>query len=120
MGCAVCANAANATVKHGDTGDKAKVIANLTDSRGTPIDLTGFTAVALHLRSRADASVETVVGGVEGDPSLGVVSWEPTDANWLVIEPGTYDAEWTVTFGVTSITAPSAGYSVIQIDAALA
>ena len=120
MGCTACATGANATIKHGDVGEKAKVIAILTDSRATVIDLTGFTSVALNLRSRADASVATVAGDVEGDPALGVVSWEPIAADWLVIFPGTYDAEWVVTFPTSSITAPSAGYSTIQIDAPLA
>lgn len=120
MACPACATAPNATVKHGDTGTKAKVVAVLTDSLGHPVDLTGFTGVLLHLRSQQTGVTVSVFGTVDGDPQQGVVSWTPNDADWIVVLPGRYSVEWEITFTASELTAPTDGYSELLVSAELA
>ena len=117
-----CATAPQATLKHGDTGEKSRLLADITDKSGAAVDLTGFTQVLLTLRARFTGGPTTsVFGGVEGDPVLGRVFWEPVAADWLVIVPGSYDTEWQITFvGPSILTAPSDGYNTLDIAEALA
>lgn len=99
-------------LKTHDTGKP--IVATLTNSDGTPINLAGCTVkVIISANIGATAIVNRAV--TVTDSAGGIVTYTPLTAD--VATAGTYMAEWEVTTGSGGVfTVPDPGYDTIQID----
>lgn len=95
------------TIKQGDT---APPYAAVLEVDGVPVDLTGATVKFLMERNRANVvDAAATIGAGDGEVSY---AWQEGDTD----VPGTYLAEWEVTFSDDTIrTFPSNGYSKIKV-----
>jgi hypothetical protein len=110
-------------MKQGDLLPQAESI--LLDGQGNPIDLPDGSAVVFKMVLHGES--EPLVGG----PGIIVLPDAPEDSPdrgrvrfvWLqghTSVPGTFDAEWRVTFPDSrSATFPNHRYQIVQIDDAI-
>lgn len=102
-------------VKRGDVGSKIR--STLVDRDGSPVDLTGCS-VRFIMRAPGASSAKVDAPAVVEDAANGEVAytWTASDLD----TPGTYHAEWQVTFGGGAVqTFPSDQYLIIKVLADL-
>lgn len=102
-------------VKRGDAGTKIR--ATLLDRDGSPVDLTGCS-VRFIMRAPSAAGAKVDAPAAIEDAAAGTVAytWAASDLD----TPGTYHAEWQVTFGAGAVqTFPSDQYLIVKVLADL-
>jgi hypothetical protein len=116
-------------LKFGDTLPILKV--TLLNPDGTPADLTGTTGWKLHVR-KPDGSVVIRDMAIDGAPTLGIVKYIWTVADWDVLNVNGYlaagpalplkqgerehEMEYKVLSGTSRLTFPNTGYDTLRIS----
>jgi len=104
------------TIKQGDTSPVLEQ--TLTDSNGTPENLTGYISIKFIMRDKH--TLETIINDdtsgnlsvVDAESGIVKYEWDTDDTT----RSGTYEAEWQVQFADGSIgTYPNSGYINIEI-----
>jgi hypothetical protein len=83
----------------------------------TPVDLTNASGVKFIMATAPGGTVKIQAAGVIVDAAIGTVRYD-----WLAADtatPGTYEAEWEVTWPTGKQTFPTASYHEIAILADL-
>lgn len=99
-------------------GDHLPALRRVLSDADGPIDLTGAT-VTFSMASRAGGAKVTKAAVTIDDPSAGSVSyaWAASDLD----TPGSFDAEFEITFGSGKIlTVPNAGHDLVVVQSAVA
>lgn len=104
-------------IKSGNT--RPSVRARLTDASGAAVNLTG-AQIRFRMANLKGETVVDAAAAIEGDPLLGIVRYDWTAGDTAT--PGTYKAEWVVTFtgGVVQTYPRGEDYNKILIGASIA